>query len=425
MTLLTGDAERLLKSWLGQPLKEVQYIIGFQSFGGRVLALDRRPRVARVWFLPPLRPIAGVTYIAHAKNDDLNGPLKSLNARVAQRAEFASEAALQEFLTWYCTSSPAVLWIDRESEGFPATAIPNGLGRLDTSWDEILWAAITVGRPNTFHVFRHGDASLHEARFRWSMIRMALQQRTVASHKIIRTELFKQMDPTEKGAVNYFLGLALCKLFAWKLLDAPWTIHLDVFRNRLAPGLLSGRSRPDMVAQSQSSGAWHAFECKGRASTPGAEEKRKAKAQAQRLVSVGGAACQLHIGCITYFRKDAVEFYWRDPEPDKRDGMDLPETPAMWAAYYEPFYRAFRHAQVADGRTRAYPDGFAEMPALDILLGVHPKIERYLANEDWSSARNAADDLQEMFINDGYQPDGLKVVAGSSWSEARDVGELR
>src|SRR5262245_24342616 len=156
------------------------------------------------------------------------------------------------------------------------------------------------------------------------MVRMALQQRGARGQKLVRTDLFKQMDPTEKGAVNYFVGLLTCKLFAWKLLDAPWTLHLDVFRPMLNPRTIGGRSRPDMVAQSASTAEWYAFECKGRASAPGPEEKRKAKAQAQRLVSVNGTPCSLHVGALTFFRNDAIEFYWRDPEGGTGEPIQLP-----------------------------------------------------------------------------------------------------
>ncbi|QFI67995.1 hypothetical protein EKH55_3121 [Sinorhizobium alkalisoli] len=410
--------------WFGSPIKDVQYVLGFQTPKGRVLALDRRASVTRIWFLPPMRPLEGVTYIGHARNDNLNGLLKSLNSAVARRAEIESEAALRAFLAWYSILAPHVLFIDYENEDFPPAVLTDGGYRLPTNWDEILWAAITVGRPNTFHVFRHGDASLHEARFRWSMLRMSLQQRGPSGHKIIRTDLFKRMDPTEKGAVNYFLGLVLCKLFAASLLDAPWTVHLDVFRNWLRPGLLSGRSRPDMVAQSRFNGAWHAFECKGRASAPGEEEKRKAKAQAQRLVSVGGARCQLHIGCITSFRNDTIQFYWRDPEPENGRGMELPETPVIWRAYYEPFYRAYRSASTEADKLAKATDGFVRMSDLDISLAVHPKIEEHLNEENWTAARLAAGDLQKEFEETGYQPDGLKVAAGGSWSNRADDSEL-
>ena len=107
------------------------------------------------------------------------------------------------------------LQIDFEAEGFAAGApVSNGPGVLNTSWDEILWAAITVGRPNRQYVFRHGLASQYEALFRWSLIRMALEQRGPKATRLRRTRAAKTLDPSEKGAVSYFLGLSISKLFA-------------------------------------------------------------------------------------------------------------------------------------------------------------------------------------------------------------------
>jgi hypothetical protein len=65
-----------------------------------------------------------------------------------------------------------MLWLDYESDSVPATVLSNGRQRLSVTWDDVLWAAVTVGRPNLFHVFRYGEASVYEAIFRWSMVRM-------------------------------------------------------------------------------------------------------------------------------------------------------------------------------------------------------------------------------------------------------------
>ena len=60
------------------------------------------------------------------------------------------------------------LRIDYRSDAFPSSYTIRS-GTLSSSWDEILWAAITLGRPSTYHVFRHGKASFHEAIFRLAL----------------------------------------------------------------------------------------------------------------------------------------------------------------------------------------------------------------------------------------------------------------
>ena len=145
-------------------------------------------------------------------------------------------------------SENPVMFIPVESEEFPLSGpVQNGTRNHSVSWDDLLWAAITVGRPNRHYVFQHGRASLYEALFRLSSMRMLLEQRAPGARRFHRTNAAKTLDPSEKGAVHYFLGLTLCKLFADKLLGAPWLLHLDVFRDRLNPTLLQGRSRPDLV----------------------------------------------------------------------------------------------------------------------------------------------------------------------------------
>ena len=109
---------------------------------------------------------------------------------------------------------------------FPAGTIAGTeSGYLQTGWSDLLRAALTVGRPNTAYVFAHGDPSYHEALFRLSLVRMALEERPFGG-ALYRTDAFRSLDPTEKGAVSYFLGMTICKLFASRLLHTPWLLHL-------------------------------------------------------------------------------------------------------------------------------------------------------------------------------------------------------
>ena len=303
--------------------------------------------------------------------------------------------------------------IPYEAEGFPSGTVANGAAELDASWDDILWAAVTVGRPNRHYVFRHGAASMYEALFRWSVARMALEQSGPGGYRVRRTSAVKTFDPTEKGAVNYFLGMTFCKLFAAKLLNTPWLLHLDVFRPALN-AVLMGRSRPDLVGNEHGSGRWHAFECKGRVSPPDATAKNKAKAQAQRLVSVNGTACTLHVGAVTYFRGDALNFYWRDPPPEFGTEIGVQFDADAWRYYYGPILEAIRASDIE--ALRRDTDTLVAIEATDLQVGVHPIIARYLVDEQWERARAAAIEAHAELTNADYQPDGIKVVAGASWS---------
>jgi hypothetical protein len=295
------------------------------------------------------------------------------------------------------------LRIDYQSRSFPASYSLRS-GTLTTSWDELLWSAITIGRPSAYHVFRHGPASFHEAIFRLALVRMAVEQDWYGSLR--RTDAYGALDPTEKGMVSYFLGMVLCKLFAARLLQTPWLLHLDVFRDQLNPVTL-GRSRPDLIGE-DIRGHWHAFESKGRSSTPSSADKAKAKAQAQRLVSVGRTNCSLHVGSFAFFRGDALNFYWRDPEADGDDPMRLPKPDREWRYYFQS---ALSMADEIESGALA-----DEQELADVDVEIHPKIIALLRLSDWSGAHRAARDMRETFLAEGYQPDGIRVKAGESWA---------
>lgn len=296
------------------------------------------------------------------------------------------------------------LCIDYQSQSFPSSYSFRS-GTLGTSWNELLWAAITIGRPSTYHVFRYGEPSFHEAIFRLALIRLAIEQNW--NGYLCRTDAFAALDPTEKGMVSYFLGMTLCKLFASRLLLTPWLLHLDVFRPVLNPITL-GRSRPDLVGE-DNRGNWHAFESKGRSSVPSSADKSKAKTQAQRLVSVNGRNCSLQVGSFAFFRSNVLEFYWRDPEPDSREAIGLPGPEAEWRYYYEP---ALSLASDTGSEPMA-----AEREQADVKVEIHPEVRHLLQQGQWSQARHLAIEQRIALISEGYQPDGIKLTAGESWKK--------
>ena len=300
-----------------------------------------------------------------------------------------------------------ILKIPYKSEHFPSRYCV-GSGVLTTSWNELLWAALTIGRPSTSYVFQQGEASLYEALFRCSIIRMAVEQSV--SGRLRRTSAFAALDPTEKGSVSYFLGMTVCKLFAAKLLNTPWLLHLDVFRKSLNPWLL-GRSRPDLVGMDDS-GRWHAFESKGRSATPSANDKQKAKDQGRRLIAVDGTQCSLHVGSFAYFKSDILHFYWQDPEPEKPEPIRLPSPGGEWRYYYEPALSLAVETEataISEVRDRA-----------GVSVKIHPELREMLSGGLWDEANERSRGLREFFRAEGFQPDGLKVTADESWQRPFD-----
>lgn len=279
---------------------------------------------------------------------------------------------------------------------------------MTVDWSDLLWAAITVGRPNIHYVFRHGDPSFYEALFRWSLLRMSVQQTSAYSRRLYRTAAFKNLDPTEKGAVSYFLGMIVCKVFADKHLNTPWLLHLDVFGPSVR-AQLPGRSRPDLVGKEAGTPRWHAFECEGRSSKPDRATIGKAKAQAQRIRSVNGVTCDLNVGAITYFQGDRLDFHCSDPSQSE-NGARLPRPEREWKAYFAPGYSAYLALRAAGTASIARSD-------IDVEIEIHPKVRELLAEGLWSEAHSVADDMSLELRENGYRPDGFAVLPGPSWRE--------
>ncbi|WDI40531.1 hypothetical protein [Bremerella sp. P1] len=308
------------------------------------------------------------------------------------------------------------LQISYLSEDFPNLGpVTNGTQILSVEWDEILWAAITIGRPDWFHVIAHGRSSFYEVIFRWSMLRMALEQTSQNSTQLRRTPAAKHLDPTEKGAVNYFIGMVIAKLFAWRLLGAPWLLHLDIFRAQLNV-MLSGRSRPDLIGQINGTNQWIVLECKGRVSAPDDDAKEKAKNQSLRVTSISGVAPSYHIGAVTYLRRDAITFFWRDPMNENSledsSGYKVEVDPEAWRYYYQLAMAFVREDE------RAVPNTVESREAItDVSVKIHPIILEALEKENWEVARSLCSEIANELKEGGYNIDGIAVKAGPSWSK--------
>ena len=93
--------------------------------------------------------------------------------------------------------------------GFPDGS-PSGLSgthELTFSWSELVWAAITVGRAGISQVLQFGLFSAYEIVYRAAIVYANIME--TAGGGLFRSAAYDGLDPSEKGAVSYFLGLLL------------------------------------------------------------------------------------------------------------------------------------------------------------------------------------------------------------------------
>lgn len=299
---------------------------------------------------------------------------------------------------------------------------PPSLHLLQAEWNDLFWAAITVGRPNRYYIFRHGEASFYEMIFRASLLRMALTS-SAGARRFFRTPLFKSLDPSEKGAINYFLGLTMCKLYAEKQLGVPWLLHLDVFRD-LNPVLrTSARSRPDMVGR-RADDNWVAFESKGRVAQPDSKTKTKAKEQSRRVVRVLGRRVTGHYAGISYFNNDTLNLFVQDPPPLEEgdaNGINIKGTDdTFFETYYAPFIEFLRSS---DSRKAVVPETLspdirsAYSAEMDVHIGMRSDIFALASNKRWDALIKVCSEDNGVLKHSGFHSDGIYINCGPTWQK--------
>ena len=134
-----------------------------------------------------------------------------------------------------------------------------GTHELAISWAELNWAAQTVGKAEE-DVGLHGIYSLFEAAYRTTIVWANLMES--GTGRLVKTPSYNALDPSEKGAVSYYLGLTFAELFAYRRLHVPWLLHFDIYGDE-HDAYLEGEAKPDLIGLSEA-GDWIVYEAKGR-----------------------------------------------------------------------------------------------------------------------------------------------------------------
>lgn len=244
-----------------------------------------------------------------------------------------------------------------------------------------------------------------------------------------RSDSYEALDPSEKGAVSFFLGQVQAKIFAERLLRLPIFAHYDAYL--FASGVPVAKSRPDFLALSASSLNGATVEAKGRTSNfPTPRQMTAAKAQATARVvppPFTPAAAYVHVG---YFNNDMWSAYLEDP-PVVRQFTEV-EGDGILASYYSPLVGAISErlglsgaAAREGGRYRA-----CYFEEVDLTFGVLNDVAELLNVDQITPSVGRR--LRAVLNEQGTPPgdsggplsvgsDGIMVELGASW--AADVAD--
>ena len=282
-----------------------------------------------------------------------------------------------------------------------------------------------VGRANWTDVFQHGPSSDYEFVFRLALVATTIQERQgLPQAEFTCTPAFRALDPSEKGALSYFMGLTFCLVLARKWLEINALMHLDIYRHRY--GVVNpGRSRPDLFGRDLS-GRWLMFESKGRTSKPTSTDMAAAKTQAGRSTHVGTNPILCGISLASYFTDtDALKIHWQDPDPprEKEDLLVGPQGAVQLS--YEEFLKDY-YRPIIDF-SEAFPKAAENwqggeafrLPKADVNIQVFPEVWQLLRRGDYTALAEKIPALADRSRSNQYELDGLRVSPGSSWQQPR------
>ena len=211
--------------------------------------------------------------------------------------------------------------------------------QMNCSMADMLRAAITVGKSCNDAM----SISCIERLFRASAMLMTVNEYGAQqSSYFIASPTFNRLDPSEKGAMTYFLGMAVTKLIAERYFNVPWLMHLDVYRNSYDIESDKG-GKPDFIGIANthhSQGRWHIFESKGRTGGFDRPAIIRGKEQTLYLRTINNVKPSSRNAVQAYFygKDQVLSGYLIDPV-DNNEGVDIKlGLKDLFELYYKPFY---------------------------------------------------------------------------------------
>jgi hypothetical protein len=295
-------------------------------------------------------------------------------------------------------------------------ARPVGLGTPPRPFMEICWRASIVA------------ANLTEEGDRW-----------------VRSAAYERLDPSEKSAVSYFMGMTQAETMCEQLGLASHLVHVDAVRS-VVFGDVGGRTRPDLVGVDASLTYSILVEAKGRSGGWDRKAIKKAKDQVTALTPIINMT-PTRIASLAYFDDDGWVAWLIDPEGDFDDAGSRFSLEAVLIAYYRPLVSAMRAGDITQDASVRANLWISRLPGMDMNLGLPWSIieifaevpETGVLDEDvigrtGSALRDAVRNLSEEWRNDtvaglqkspfigyglreaiSFGPDGVLVELGPSW----------
>jgi hypothetical protein len=227
---------------------------------------------------------------------------------------------------------------------------------------DLIRVAITVGKRSWAEVIR---SPLPELGYR-AMIMCANYRQQYGYW--VQTSAFKRLDSSEKRVSNFYLGLAIAKLFDERQLGAPWLGHYETFLKDMRLPIRG--QRPDLISRSSTRANVPVLvEAKGRMDPPAIAQVQRAKRQAQACLHPMHPN-RLNVASVTYFDQGSMRLLAVDPPKElPKEFREFNEDEYLqW--YYRPYV-----TYISDSRKRSEDPRYEESELFGpFILGIRKEI---------------------------------------------------
>lgn len=277
-------------------------------------------------------------------------------------------------------------YIHYRAQNFPRHFGPLFIGKhsLQVRWEEMVWAAITMGKPGVAFLLAHGWHSVADMVVRSHTVYANLRH---SSGFMEKSSLYDALDPTEKGATSYFMGMLAAKILGARLLGVPWLFHLSMLNSLSGYATLSSNSEPDLVGLTRNRD-WVVAEAKGRTGGYSQSAMTKAKLQTRQLRRINGQFPSLRVAVQAFFNSK-LEWAMEDPEEYDESARDLDvDIDTVFEHYYSAAIGATEQADAISLSDRKF---FArQLTEIGVTVAMDAECGRESVSTIWQRAASTS-----------------------------------
>ena len=244
---------------------------------------------------------------------------------------------------------------------------------------ELLDAVVTMGMPPG--IAQNRKSRKQEIAFKMHVIETLLKE---DSGSLVRNEeAMKYLDASEKGFLNYYLGMIFTMLAGKKMFHYRYGVHLSLFQKekRFGKVVFSDVYRPDLIFFAGR--RYGVLEAKGRQRESRAVLKEALK-QAAAIVSVNAQIPDTYAAVMAVLNT-SLRLVVQDPAPaEEKDGIRLDGLTDMslLAQYYEPLLQLKTELEETDHVIRLAKTDEQVSVRMNLELQEEAQLQEYLAKAE-------------------------------------------